>query len=173
MTVPDPSAAARGTDPVTRVLDLIASAMMAFSGLLMVGLIAIFGWLVFGRYILNDTPTWAEQSALLMVVWITFLAAAVGVRRGTHLAVDFIREALPRPLRLGLRVLAILLMGAFGGLMAWQGWGLVEFSARREIPLLGLSESWRYVPLVISGTMIVIFCLEALRRELRAARSET
>ena len=30
-------------------------------------LVVTFGWLVFGRYVLNVTPTWVEQVALLLV----------------------------------------------------------------------------------------------------------
>ena len=40
----------------------------------MVVLLATFGWLVFGRYVLNVTPTWVEQLALVLVGYITFLA---------------------------------------------------------------------------------------------------
>ena len=75
-----------------RGLDLVAQIATAVASVMIVTLIVIFGWLVYGRYILNATPTWVEQAALLMVVWITFLGAAVGVRRGTHLSVDFIRR---------------------------------------------------------------------------------
>ena len=34
-------------------------------------------WQVFGRYVLNDTPTWAESLALLLVLYVTMF----GVRR--------------------------------------------------------------------------------------------
>ncbi len=68
---------------VARVLDAVASACMAIAGVMMVTLIVIFGWLVFGRYVLNDTPTWVEQTSLLLVAWITFLGAAVGAWRSS------------------------------------------------------------------------------------------
>ena len=40
---------------------------MILTGVAMVVLTVSFGWLVFGRYVLNETPTWVEQSALLLV----------------------------------------------------------------------------------------------------------
>ena len=40
---------------------------------------------VFGRYVLNDTPTWAEALALVLVLWVTMLGAAVGVRDAGHI----------------------------------------------------------------------------------------
>lgn len=149
---------------VTRGLDVVASIAMTLAAILLVLLIVIFGWLVFGRYILNATPTWVEQLALLLVVWIAFPGAAVGIRRKTHLAVDFIRDAMPARPRLGLTLIATAALLFFGAIMAWQGYVMWERTMRREIPLLGISEGWRAIPVSISGAMIVAFCLDDLAR---------
>ena len=147
-------------------LDGLAKLATGLACIMIVTLIVIFGWLVYGRYILNATPTWVEQVALLLVVWITFLGAAVGVRRRTHLSVDFIRDAMPAPLRkLALLICALALL-FFGAMLAWQGYVMFERTAQRMIPLLGVSEGWRAVPVVIGGAMIVLFSIDDLRREL-------
>ncbi len=149
----------RGLDGLARVMTAVASVMI-------VVLIVIFGWLVYGRYILNATPTWVEQVALLLVVWITFLGAAVGVRRKTHLAVDFIRDAAPAPVRRFGLVLCALALLFFGVMLAWQGYVMFERTARREIPLLGVSEGWRAVPVIIGGAMIALFAIDDAMRQL-------
>ncbi|MEM7613990.1 MAG: TRAP transporter small permease [Pseudomonadota bacterium] len=146
------------------VLDGAATIAMAIASTLMTVLIVIFSWLVFGRYVLNATPTWVEQVSLLIVVWITFLGAAVGIRRKTHLAVDFIREGLPRPIRNTLAYFAVIALCAFGIVMAWQGWVMLERTMQREIPMLGVSEGWRSVPVIVSGVMIALFTFDDLRR---------
>ena len=46
----------------------------------MIALICAVTWQVFGRYVLNNTPTWAESLALLIVLWVTMLGVVVGVR---------------------------------------------------------------------------------------------
>lgn len=153
-------------DLVTRALDGLASAAMAVASVMMIVIIVIFGWLVFGRYVLNATPTWVEQVALLLVVWITFLGAAVGIRRKTHLAVDFIREAMSPGSRKAVTLLATLALLFFGVVMAWQGYVMWERTVQRAIPLLGISEGWRSVPVSIGGAMIVAFCLDDLARML-------
>ena len=140
---------------------------MAASGVALVVLIAIFGWLVFGRYVLNDTPTWVEQLSLLLVVWITFLGAAVGVHRGTHLSVDFIREGLPAPLRAASRIASDLLLLIFGGLMTWHGTLLAMKGAGRAVPMLGVTEAWRSAPLALAGALIAIFSVARLVRVFR------
>ncbi|WP_104205451.1 TRAP transporter small permease [Billgrantia saliphila] len=143
----------------SRLLDAIASLCLAVAGVLLVFLIAIFGWLVFGRYVLNNTPTWVEQASLLLVVYITCLGAAAGVRGNTHLSIDFVREGMPEPFRTIFRYIADLFIVIFGAFMAYQGWGLVMTNLERAIPMIKLSESWRAAPLVICGGLIVLFAV--------------
>ncbi|PMR79979.1 TRAP transporter small permease [Halomonas urumqiensis] len=144
---------------ISHALDGIASLCLILSGVLLVFLIASFGWLVFGRYVLNNTPTWVEQSSLLIVVYITCLGAASGVRANTHLSIDFIREGMPVPLRTFFRYLADSVVLIFGGFMAYEGSGLVMTNLERAIPMIGMSESWRAMPLVICGSLVVVFSL--------------
>ncbi|WP_274426356.1 TRAP transporter small permease [Chelativorans sp. YIM 93263] len=158
---------------VDRLLDWLADICLWLAGALLVLLIAIFGWLVYGRYVLNDTPTWVEQASLLIVVYVTFLGAAVGIRRNAHLSIDFIREAMPPLPRAVLRLVSDLAMIAFGCFMAWQGWHLVMTNLRRKIPLIGLTESWRAAPLVICGVLMVLFAAAALYRRWRAPAADS
>ncbi|GGE45801.1 ABC transporter permease [Primorskyibacter flagellatus] len=146
-------------DPVYRLLDLMARICMTVAGVQMVSLIAIFGWLVFGRYVLNDTPTWVEQAALVLVVWITFLGGAAGVWNKAHLSIDFVREMMPPRVRIPLRWIAVIGVLIFGAYLAWYGWDLAEKTWRRRIPMLAIAEGWRAVPMAICGALTVLFSL--------------
>ena len=56
--------------------------------LAVIGLLAVVlsvQWQVFGRYVLNDTPTWAEALAMLLVLFVTAFGLAVGVRDAGHI----------------------------------------------------------------------------------------
>lgn len=140
-----------------KVLDWLTWACMLVAGTLLVILVAIFGWLVFGRYILNSTPTWVEQWSLIIVAYVTFLGAAVGIRRGTHLSIDFVREAMPDRARATLHFLSDAMLIVFGAFMAWQGWLLVATNLNRVVPLINISESWRAAPVMVCGILIVLF----------------
>ena len=156
----------RPASRLVRSLDGLASVLMAVSGTMMVALIAIFGWLVFGRYVLNDTPTWVEQASLVLIVWITFLGSAVGVWRSSPLSIDFLREAMPAGPREVLRILADAGLVVFGATMAWYGGVLVLNTSRRTITMLGISEGWRAVPLSLCGALIVLFAAVRLGHRL-------
>ncbi len=143
--------------PVERIVDAVNAALVFIAGVSLVILIAIFGWLVYGRYILNATPTWVEQAALLIIVIITFFGAAIGIRERSHLSVEFFRDLLPKRGRLVLYTLADLLLIAFGGLMAYHGYELARFNLNTNIPLLNISEAWKSVPLALGGLLICLF----------------
>ena len=57
--------------------------MLAVAGLIAV--ILCVQWQVIGRYVFNDTPTWAEALAMLLVLFVTAFGLAVGVRDAGHI----------------------------------------------------------------------------------------
>lgn len=140
-----------------KALTLIRSCCVLLSSFAMVVLIAIFAWLVFGRYVLNETPTWVEQLALVLVCYIAFLGAAAGVKDNTHLGVSFIREAMPAPLRRSLRILAEAAMTAFGLVMFLSCLELVAFGWGTLLPMLNIPEGVRTLPAAICGGLIFLF----------------
>lgn len=146
------------------VLDGVALVCRIVTGLSLVVLTVIFGWLVFGRYVLNATPTWVEQLALLLVMTIAFLAAAVGVHDNTHLSVTALRTNVSRPIRTVLVVATDLAMAGFGALMLIYGLQLTQFKWGSLIPLLQLPEGLRSLPLTVSGGLIVLFAVGHLIR---------
>ena len=149
---------AQDQSPISRILDGLAWLCMLVAGIALVTIIVTYGWLVYGRYVLNNTPTWVEQLSLLLVSYITFLGAAVGVRRNSHLSIDFVREGLPFVPRVVMRYLSDLLVIVFGVSMAWEGWQLFTTNLDRFIPMLGVAEGWRAVPMAICGLLMVVFC---------------
>ncbi|KEA64460.1 TRAP-type transport system, small permease component, predicted N-acetylneuraminate transporter [Marinobacterium lacunae] len=149
-----------------RMLDQLARLAIMVADLCLVVLVFSFGWLVFGRYVLNQTPTWVEQMALLLVTAITFLAAAVGIHERTHLSVDLLSQFLNERGRLVLSLLVDLLLGLFGAALVWYGWDLIQFAWRKQIPLLNIPDGVRYIPMVVSGGLIVLFEVGRLKQGL-------
>lgn len=152
---------------VDAVLDGLSLACKLVTGVALVVLTVIFGWLVFGRYVLNETPTWVEQTAFLLVMTIAFLGAAIGVHENTHLSVAALRTAVPEAVRKMLVALTDVIMGGFGLLMAWFGTQLTIFKWGSEIPLLQLPEGLRSLPLAVAGALIFLFSAGHLARMVR------
>jgi TRAP-type C4-dicarboxylate transport system permease small subunit len=128
------------------------------AGLLLL-LLAVL-WQVFGRYVLNNTPTWAESLALLLVLYVTMLGCAVGVRDAGHIGMELLGPLMPARLVTPTAILIHLITLVFGALMAWQCGLMLESVSGYKIPTLGVSESFRYVPLIAAGVLIVLFSIE-------------
>lgn len=142
-----------------RLLDLFSYINTVLTGIAMVFMTAIFGWLVYGRYVLNATPTWVEQVSLLLIVYIAFLGASIGVHRKTHLGVSVFREMSPKPVRRIFDFLTHGILAGFGILMIVYGFKLTLFKWSAEIPLIRISEGWRSLPILLSGVLIFLYSI--------------
>lgn len=132
---------------------------VAVTGLL--GIVTVVTYQVFGRYVLNDTPTWAESLALVFVLYVTMFGAAVGVRDAGHIGLESVLVmVLPERHRIWVEILIHLLVATFGLVMGWNAWVLAESVMPYKIPTLGLSEGLNHLPLVIAGILITLFSLE-------------
>ncbi len=49
---------------------------------------AIIVCAVFFRYVLNDAIIWSEEIAKFLMVWMTFMAAPIGLKMGAHVAIE-------------------------------------------------------------------------------------
>jgi TRAP-type C4-dicarboxylate transport system permease small subunit len=124
------------------------------------GIVAVVAIQVFGRYVLNDTPVWAESTALVLILYVTLLGAAVGVRDAGHIGMESLLVLVPERVRNRLEILIYVLVGTFGAIMAWNGAILGASVAPYKIPTLGISEAFSQAPLVISGALILLFSIE-------------
>ena len=149
---------------VEGILDLFSRICLIVSGTALVAMTLMFAWLVYGRYVLNDTPTWVEQYSHLLIMVIAFLGAAVGVRQDTHLSVVIFRSIVPSWLRTVFVFVTDVLMAGFGGFMFWYGLELTQFKWNTLIPLIQVSEGFRSLPLTICGALIFLFSISHLIR---------
>jgi TRAP-type C4-dicarboxylate transport system permease small subunit len=138
---------------------------LAVAGLLLIVLVVFYQ--VVGRYVLNRPPTWAENLALLLVLYVTLIAAAVGVRDAGHIGMESLLILAPDSLRERIELLIHALVALFGAAMAYNGTVLGLSVMSYKIPNLGVSEGLRYLPLVLSGALIVLFSLEHILANLR------
>ena len=139
-------------------------AMFKFSlAMAVIGLIAVIlcvQWQVIGRYIFNDTPTWAEALALLLVLFVTAFGLGVGVRDSGHIGLESMVALLPEHWRIRIEYLIHGLVATFGALMVYGGlqWAIAKWGEKK--PMLPVPDGIDYVPIVIAGALIVLFSIE-------------
>jgi TRAP-type C4-dicarboxylate transport system permease small subunit len=142
-----------------------ASLVLAIFGL--IGIIISVQFQVVGRYVFNDTPTWAEALALQLVLYVTALGVAVGVRDAGHIGLESLVSLLPESMRLKIEILIHALVALFGAIMVQSGWLWTKLKWGELDPMLGMPVGIDYLSLVIAGVLIVMFSIEHIIALLR------
>ncbi|WP_340108800.1 TRAP transporter small permease [Pikeienuella sp. HZG-20] len=65
--------------------------------------------------------SWTYSLARLFIPWVGLMSVTVAFFRGEHIAMGALATALPAPLTRALRVVNVLLVGAYSLLMIWYG----------------------------------------------------
>ena len=138
----------------------------------LIAVILCVQWQVIGRYVLNDTPTWAEALAMLIVLFVTAFGLAVGVRDAGHIGLESLVVLLPEPWQRKIELLIHFLVGVFGFLMTQGGWRWAHAKWGEKKPMLPVPDGIDYVPLVIAGALIVLFSIEHIVALLRGTEVE-
>jgi len=130
------------------------------AGIGLVAMTVIVGWQVFGRYILNDSPSWSEPLSLHLMSWFIMLGAAVGVRESVHLGLDVVRYVMPPAIQKAMDLVSLGLIVVFGIGMAYYSVLLAMGTWSATIPVLGWPGGVDFFPMILGGAMIALFALE-------------
>ncbi|NML43596.1 TRAP transporter small permease [Ramlibacter sp. G-1-2-2] len=114
------------------------------------------------RYGFNDAPPYVEQVALLLVISVAMFGASTGVRESGHIGLDSLVRTLPPKVQFWCKVAVEVLSGAFAVSLILGGIEMALSTRGTTIPTLGLPEALRYLPVIIAGVLIVLFCIELL-----------
>lgn len=130
------------------------------AGIGIVAMTLIVGWQVFGRYVLNDSPSWSEPLSLYLMSWFIMLGAAVGVRESVHLGLDIVRYAMPPAIQKAMDLTSLGLIVLFGIGMTYYSALLAIGTWSATIPVLGWPGGTDFFPMIVGGVMIALFALE-------------
>jgi len=127
---------------------------------------------VFLRYVMTkvsavfDLPSirffWVEEIGELCLAWLSFVGAAIGIRRGVHFSVQIVTDRFPAGARLAVFTAHYLLIAAFGALVAIFGWQVADLNSQSFSPALNLNLRWLYLSSVAGGVLIVVYSLASI-----------
>lgn len=121
-------------------------------------------WQVVSRYLLGDSLGWIDEACRFGFIWMVFLAAAIGARRGTHMAITLLEEVLGPRSRRPLLVLADVSLIAFAVLVGWGGYQLMGLNWTSRAPATGIAIAWVQLILPVFGVLTAIFAADHLVR---------
>lgn len=129
-------------------------------------MVVTVGLQVGARNLLKLPLIWTLDLAQLLFSWLIFIGAAVAFRRGAHYVVDLWPETWSR-FHLVLEIISILTSALVIYVLIVHGWTLVEIRSTSNVPSLGISHSWMFLPMPICGVLMLVFLVEAVQDMVR------
>lgn len=140
-----------------QVLDALSKASLFLSASCLVLMTSIISYQVVARYFFNSSPAWSERLSLVLLAYLVFFGAAVGVHERFHIRIDALRNAVPEAVGRGFDIFANLAVACAGLVMVVAGWQLTTTLWAFDIPSLGLPRGLALLPLPIAGGLIALF----------------
>jgi TRAP-type C4-dicarboxylate transport system permease small subunit len=146
-----------------RAMDALHALCMAIAGFCLVVITIIIPWGVFTRYVLNYGSSWPEPMAVFLMIWFSFMSAAVCYREGLHIGVKVIPDALGGAPRIVIGWLIEACMAFTNLFMLVWGVRLVQttwYSALADFPII--TAGFSYLPVPLGGAITTLFVIERL-----------
>jgi TRAP-type C4-dicarboxylate transport system permease small subunit len=148
------------------------TALRYLMGLMLLGAITIMLIGVALRYLVGPISQklnlphidffWVEETGELLLGWLTFIGAAIGILERSHFGIALLVEKLSLARQRLVYRFTMLLAAVFGLLLAWQAWALALLNAPLTTPALEISMAWVYAALVAGGVLMAVFALAAM-----------
>jgi TRAP-type C4-dicarboxylate transport system permease small subunit len=146
-------------------LDRLERTITAITGVILGSLAVLVGWQVVARYVFLSGQFWAEQLALVSMMWAALLGAAGCVWTDSHVRLNIVLASLPTTARL---IVLTLLDGVvlwFSLVVVEEGISLAERTMGGEMSALGIPIGVTYLVLPLAAVLMIIFTLvRAIRR---------
>lgn len=148
-------------------MDRVAETLVRIAALGLIVMTCVVGWQVFGRFVLNSSPSWTEQAALILMIWYVFFAAAAGVWERFHIRIELLENRLTQANRRRLRIAIHAVLIVFGLVLLVFGAQLTWLVRDHVVPSLGISRAIAYAPIPFAGLLTIIFSIARIRVRLK------
>jgi TRAP-type C4-dicarboxylate transport system permease small subunit len=115
---------------------------------------------IVARYGFGQAVSWTEEVPRYLLIWISFLAAAVCVLRREHVGFDVLFNALPKPVRRPLGVFLAGLVFLFGWILFRYGIVFVQDFGDDLMETIPFTNNWYYPAMPVSGFLIMLFSIK-------------
>ena len=153
-----------GFEKFAEVLDRIVVFLIAF---LSVPLVVIVLYAVFMRYVLNAAPTWSEEVARYLMVWMSLMAISAAMRRGQHIGLNFVVDKAGPKLRKAMNMTAYALILLFFGVLLVKGMDMTVFVARQRSPSVNIPMWIPYLSVPVAGFLMTVQTLSLVFNQLK------
>ena len=154
------------------LFDRFVQGLVAVVRLVCIGLatalFAIVVLAVVARYGFGQAVSWTEEVPRYLLIWVSFLGAAVCVLQREHVGFELLFDALPPRPRRAMAVFIGLLMLGFGWVVFRYGIVFVQDFGSDIMETIPYTNYWYYTAMPVSGFLIMVFAMKLIVDAVRA-----
>lgn len=139
-------------DKVVRLMDWVGYILLVIFSIIMV--LATFLQVIF-RYFLNQPLFWSEELSRYCFVWIVFVGAAIALKQGAHIGVDYFVKHLPFRFKTFLALLINCGITVFLILVIFQSILVVNVNMAQHSPAMRIPMGIVYLAIPVGFTMML------------------
>ena len=137
---------------------------------LTIALTLIVFFQVLFRYTLHSPLDWSEELAMFLFQWCVYIGAAIAVRRGFHYHLDLATKRFPDRLKMLMTLMTSVCIFITSYIMIYYGVKMMIMVHVQSYPVMKFSMAYGYLPIPISGALILIYQFQIFTRQLNAFR---
>lgn len=136
-----------------KVFDTLVRGMIA----ILYGVLVVIGFAqVVARYVFNNSFSWTDEMALMILTWMVFIAAGVAVQQRLHIGVDLVTGRLSQRWQLILGIISDLLVTVFVLFVIYYGAQMTVDAMVQTSPAMGVPMGYVYAALPVGGTVMLV-----------------
>lgn len=117
---------------------------------------------VFCRFVLNFSLSWADETAQILLVWLTFLGAALAIKDRSHYALNFLSDRLKGNFKTRFEMLSRLL-SLFCIIVLLYESAIVTWGIRPWVmPATEISRAWVYAACPVGCVLMLVYAITGL-----------
>jgi TRAP-type C4-dicarboxylate transport system permease small subunit len=140
--------------------------------LLMLALTTLVVVAVVYRKVLENSLSWYDEVASIMLIWVTYYGAALAALRRKHIGFDGVLLALPLQVRTAAFIIAEVLVIGFFVMISYGGWLILgAVQGGNLVSLTWISLQWPMSVILVAGVLFIMGELLSIPTAWKAMRA--
>jgi len=126
------------------------------------------------RYIVKGSLPWSEELARYLMVWVTFVGASIGVKKGAHVGIEAFIMILPKKANTFMKYLGIIISIVFCIVVLSASIGILhrQIISHQVSPAMRIPMWWAYGAIPVGTFLMTIRFIQSLFK-IKAVKAET
>ena len=136
-------------------IDKIEDVLLTYLMIIMTSVIFLQ---VIMRYVFNNSFTWCEEFSVICFMWITWIGASNGVKKGTHIRILILIDLFNEKTKKIFMLIVDIVWFLFTLLLVKYGWQMVlmAYEFNRRTPALDVPMAFNYLSVLLGGICMAI-----------------